>query len=919
MRQRVLGYNAGNCIPAALLETPLATQPQTTAEQTPLLQTKLYIPSQRPELITRGRLIERLHAGLHGKLTLVAAPAGFGKTTLVSDCVATCGRAVAWLHLDESDNDPARFLTYLIAALRTVREALAEVVLTELRSPQPPPAEVLLAGLINELSTSPDPLALVLDDYHLIEAQPVHDALAYLLQHLPPQVHLVIATRVDPPLPLSRLRARGQLTELRARDLRFTPEEAADFLNRGMGLALSEDDVAALEQRTEGWIAGLQLAAISMRGVTDAGSFIASFTGSHRFVLDYLVEEVLDQQPPGVQDFLLKTAILDRLSGPLCDAVTGQADGQDTLEMLDRANLFVVPLDGERRWYRYHHLFADLLRQRLQQQGPTAELYRRASVWCEENGEADSGVEYALRGGDASRAADLVADHEAVLWQRGEQARLRRWLEQLSEDQIAVRPRLCVILGWHHYTSGRLDEAERYLDLAVEGSVEAGDALGRQIRGRAASLRAYVVSYRGDVEGTIRTARAALDDLPAEDSVWRTTAEIALGDAYRIAGRVTEAAAVQQQTLATNRAGGNIGTVAALKLAETLRQQGQLDRAIAICRQYLDIAQETGLSQTVAAGSLKVIWGETLVERGELDAATELIDAGLDLIDRGADVMVMGWGRLRLARLLLSKGELDGIETAIARVEALAQHRDLPVYITSPVAAWKARVWLGRGDVTSAAGWATERGLGPGQRSLAYCEPEYIVLARILIAQGDLDAAMGLLRRLSDTAEEGGHTARLLETLLLQALAYEAAGRTEGALQVLEQALGLGEPSGFVHIFVDEGPSMGHLLHEAASRGVAADYARKLLTAFPVEETEGAASAPATSANEALVEPLSARELEVLGLIAQGHTNPEIATKLFLSLNTVKVHTRNIYGKLGAHSRTQAVARGRALGVLQDD
>jgi len=912
-------YNAADCIPTVLLETPLATQPSTTAEQTPLLQTKLYIPSPRPELVTRARLIERLHAGLSGKLTLVAAPAGFGKTTLVSDCVSSCGRAVAWLQLDESDNDSARFLTYMIAALRTVREGLAQGALTELRSPQPPPAEVLLAGMINELSGSPDPLALVLDDYHVIEAQPVHDALGYLLQHLPPQMHLVIATRVDPPLPLSRMRARGQLTELRARDLRFTPAEAADFLNRGMGLGLSEGDVEALERRTEGWIAGLQLAAISMRGLDDTGGFIASFTGSHRFVLDYLVEEVLEQQPPDVQDFLLQTAILDRLSGSLCDAVTGQTGGQETLVMLDRANLFIVALDGERRWYRYHHLFADLLRQRLQQRIAPAELYWRASAWCEQNGEPDSAVEYALRGGDASRAADLVEDHEGILWQRGEQTRLRRWLESLSEDEIAVRPRLSVILGWHLYTSGRLDEAERYLDLAEAGAESLGDAQGRQIRGRAASLRAYVVSYSGDVEGTIRTARAALDDLPAQDSVWRTTAEIALGDAYRIAGRVTEAAADQQETLATNKAGGNIGTVAALKLAETLRQQGQFDRAIAICRQYLDMAKETGLSQTVAAGSLMVIWGETLVERGELDAATALIDGGLELIDRGADVMVKGWGRLRLARLLFARGELEGIETAISRVETLAQNSDLPVYITSPVAALRVRVWLARGDVASASGWAAERGLEPNQRNLYYREPEYIVLARILIAQGHLDAAMRLLRRLSDTAEEGGHTARLLETQLLQALAYDAAGQTDGALKVLEQALERGEASGFVRIFVDEGPPMGRLLHEAAARGVATEYARKLLSAFQVGEAEGAESALATSANEALIEPLSERELEVLQLIAQGHTNPEIAAKLFLSLNTVKVHTRNIYGKLDAHSRTQAVARGRALGVLQDD
>jgi LuxR family maltose regulon positive regulatory protein len=461
-------------------------------QQYPLLQTKLYIPPIRPELVSRSRLIERLNAGLDRELTVISAPAGFGKTTLVSEWVDhlrsdgakedQIENRIAWLSLDESDSDPTRFLAYLIAALRTIEPRqqsagnIGKGALSALQSPQPPPAEVVLTTLINEIAAIPDRILLVLDDCHLIEAQPIYDALTFLLEHLPPQMHLVIATREDPHLSLARLRARGQLTELRATDLRFTSSEAAEFLNQVMGLDLSMEDIAALETRTEGWIAGLQLAAISMQGRKDASSLIKSFTGSHRFVLDYLIEEVLEQQSESIQSFLLQTAVLNRLTGPLCDAVrfggarspTGQDNGQATLEMLDHANLFMVPLDEERRWYRYHHLFADLLRQRLNQTQPEQLpiLHRRASEWYEQNGFADEAIEHALRAEDFERAAYLIEEQADAVWGRGEHTKLRRWLAGLPVELIFSKPHLCVLHAWELFTSGQQDAAEGSLQAA---------------------------------------------------------------------------------------------------------------------------------------------------------------------------------------------------------------------------------------------------------------------------------------------------------------------------------------------------------------------------------------------------------------------------------------------------------------------
>jgi LuxR family maltose regulon positive regulatory protein len=917
----------------------------------PLLQTKLYIPPARLELVARPRLIERLNErlwqdglqiglGFGRKLTLVSAPAGFGKTTLLSEWIrrrsaGTIALRVAWLSLDESDNDPTRFLAYLIAALQTTEANIGKGALSALESPRPPPTEAVLISLINEIAAIPDRMILVLDDYHLIEAQPIHGALTFLLDHLPPQMHLVIATREDPLLPLARLRAQGQLTELRATDLRFTSSEAAEFLNQVMSLGLSAEDVAALERRTEGWIAGLQLAAISMRGYKDSTRFIKSFTGSHRFVLDYLVNQVLQQQPESIQTFLLQTAALDRLTGSLCDALTGQDNGQATLEMLEHANLFIVPLDEERRWYRYHHLFADLLRQRLHQVQPdwVPTLHHLASDWHQHNGFIDGAIEHALRAEDFERAAHLIEEHVEAIWQRGEHTKLRRWLAGLPVALMFSNPHLCILRAWDLFTSGQYDAAEASLqaaekaldtstDRATEPSLIERDqppgSDGMQIQGQVAAIRAFLASYRGDVPGTIQYSRQALEFLPEQDSAWRSTATIALGDAYGFEGELAAAYRTRLDALEASNASGNIYMIliANLKVAVTLRRQGRLQRTIEICQQQWQLAQESGMSQTVVAGWLLAIWGEALAERNDLDRALHQAMKGVELTERGKDVAMIGWSNLCLMRVLFSRGDLAAAQEIIQKMGNIARKHDVPPWITNPMAAWQARIWLAQDRLTAACQWVQDRRLDADRGPTLLHEMEYMVLARILIAQGRLDETARLLQCLLETAETGGHTCRVIEILVLQALAFQAGGDTTRAIAALERALILAEPGGFVRTFVDEGAPMARLLHEAVARGIAPDHARRLSAAFPVAEREQTGPSKTQAPNPEGAEPLSERELEVLQLIAEGLTNREIASRLFLALNTVKAHTRNIYDKLDVHNRTQAVARARACGVL---
>ncbi len=907
-----------------------------------LLQTKLYVPRLRPSFVPRPHLFEKLNQGLQQgcKLTLVSAPAGFGKTTLVSGWVQQIEQPAAWLSLDASDNDLVRFLTYIVAALNRIEgkeDTIGEAALSMLQSPQLPPIEAVLTSLINDVVALPGRITLVLDDYHLIEAQSIHDAFTFLLEHQPPQLHLVIATRDDPQLPLARLRARGQLTELRGADLRFSSSEAAEFLNKVMGLELSVNDITALETRTEGWIAGLQMAAISMQGREDATSYIKSFSGSHRFVLDYLIEEVLEQQSESVQNFLLQTAILNRLTGSLCDALIGQDNGQEILELLDRTNLFIIPLDADRRWYRYHHLFADLLRQRLHQTQPKQLpiLHLRASEWYEQEKFVDKAIDHALRGEYFERAAYLIEDQFSDDYGRGDQTTLRRWLAELPDELVFSNPHLCVLHAWNLFSSSQLEAADRSLQAAekmlspntdqkIVSSLDKNqlsDANRMKLIGRVAAIRSFLASYGGDIPKTIRYARQALEYLPEQELEWRSAALLTLGDVYASKGQMVAAHKARSDALVTGKASGNayLLMIVNLRLAEILRQQGKLQQVIDICERQLKRADESGISESAEVGWLLGIWGEVLAELNNLDRAVDQAKKGVKLTARGGDVLHELMSNLYLVRVLFSSGDITGAEDVIQSMEKIAREYNMPLWVSLQLSAWQVRIWLTQSKVEVASQWARERELDPDKEPAYQHEMEYIVFARILIAQGGLDEAARLLRRLIEVAEAGGRNSRVIELLILQALAAQSGSNTSQAMSTLEQALTLAEAGGFIRIFVDEGLPLARLLYEALSRGIRPDYVRRLLAAFPSPESEQAGAVQNQDPEFEWIEPLSKRELEVLQLLARGLPRQEIASTLILSLNTVKTHIRNIYSKLAVHNQMQAVAKARGLGILDLD
>jgi LuxR family maltose regulon positive regulatory protein len=905
----------------------------------PILATKLYVSPSQHGIVPRPRLIERLEEGLQSKLILICAPAGSGKTTLLGEWVAGFERPAAWLSLDEGDSDPTRFLTYLIAALQTVEADIGEGVLGALQSPQPPPTESILTALLNEIDAVQDDFVLVLDDYHVVDATAVDEALAFLLEHLPPRMHLVIATREDPHLPLARLRAGGQMDELRAADLRFTVSEASEFLEGMMGLSLSAEDIAALETRTEGWIAGLQLAAISMRGREDATSFIKSFAGSHHFVLDYLVEEVVGQQSEDVQAFLLRTSILDRLCGPLCDAVLidSSTSGQDTLEYLEHSNLFLVPLDDDRHWYRYHHLFAELLRQRLHQNGDesVAELHVRASRWFEDNGLETEAIHHALIAEDFERAAGLVEMAWPAMDARFRAAAWLGWVKALPDELVRARPVLSVGYAWALLGGGELEagearllDAERWLEASADsgerpedpssGMVVVDEGQFRFLPASIASARAYHALAFGDVPGTAEYARRALDLLPRGDHARRGQAAALLGLAHWTSGDLEAAHQALADAMANFRMAGNLhfaisGTYG---LADIRIDQGRLRDAVGIYENALQLAGEQGEPALRGTAELYMGLSGLYLERGDLEVARQLL---LKSDELGEHAALPNWPYRRCvatARMAEAQGEFNDALDLLNEAQWL-YHRT-PVPDVRPTAALKTRVWVAQGRLAEALDWAREQGLS-AHDDLSYLrEFEHITLARVLLARYENDGeersiheAMGLLERLLEAADEGGRTGRVIEILVLQALAHEAQGESPSALVPLERALTLAEPEGYVRVFVDEGRPMAQLLSEAAAHGMTPNYTGTLLAAFEAETRKGG-----DKSYSSLVEPLSQREVEVLQLIAHGLSNREIGERLFLALDTVKGHNRRIFGKLSVGRRTEAVAKARSLGIL---
>ncbi|HLF75142.1 MAG TPA: LuxR C-terminal-related transcriptional regulator [Anaerolineales bacterium] len=955
----------------------------------PILATKLYIPPPPPKLVVRTRLIERLNealsAGRTPGVTLISAPAGFGKTTLVSEWVHQKdegGRRkdeskkvafhpssliphpsrVCWLSLDEGDSDLTRFLTYLVAALQTLAPSGVEGVAPKLgegalevlqaAQSQPPPAESILTALLNEIITLPEGFILVLDDYHVIDSRTVDEALTFLVEHLPPQMHLVITTREDPALPIPRLRARRQLIELRAADLRFTPSEAAEFLNQVMDLHLSAEDVAALENRTEGWIAGLQLAALSMRGHQDVAGFIRGFAGDHRYIVDYLVEEVLQRQPEPIRSFLLQTSILDRLSGPLCDAVignhpdgTGQPGGKARLETLQRGNFFLLPLDDKRHWYRYHHLFADVLHMHLitEQPDQVPALHRRASEWYEQNGSAADAIRHALAAKDFERAANLIERAVPAMRRSRQESTVLGWLRALPDELFHSRPVLSVHYAGALLLSGnlegvepRLRDAERWLDTMADigerpdASPDASSAdmvvvdeeEFRRLPGWIAIYRAASALALDDVHGTVRYARRALDLVLEDDHLGHGAAAGFLGLVYWRSGDLEAAHRSWADGIARLQGAGHISDAigCAIALADIRITQGRLHDAMRTYEQALKLATEQGTRALRGTADMHVGISDLKREHNDLNAATQHLLRSQELGElAGLRQNRYRW-RAAMARIRESQGDLDGALDLLQEAE--------PLYVSDffpnvrPVAALKTRVWVAQGRLGEALDWAREQGLfaeGP----LSYPrEFEHITLARILLARYKSDrtdssirVAIGLLERLLQAAEAGGRTGSAIEILILQALAHQALGDIPPALAPLERALTLAEPEGYVRIFLDEGPPMAGLLLETAGRGIMPDYTGKLLEAFNDERHRSEGDSP-LPASQPLIEPLSQRELEILRLFKTELSGPEIAHELVIALSTVRTHTKSIYSKLNVNNRRAAVKRAAELNLI---
>jgi LuxR family transcriptional regulator, maltose regulon positive regulatory protein len=902
----------------------------------PLLETKLYIPRPRRGLVPRPRLIERLDRGAAATLLLVSAPAGFGKTTLLAAWLAagpaspTDNRSAAWLSLDRGDNDPGSFWAHVIAALRTAAPEVGARAVALLDAPRPAPIRDVLTTLLNDLGALKSDLVLVLDDYHVIDSREVQDGMAFLLDHLPAQVHLVIASRADPPVPLARLRARGELVEARAIDLRFTPDEAAAYLTEVMGLPLTAQDVSALEERTEGWIAALQLAALSMQGRDDVTAFIAGFAGDDRYIVDYLGEEVVQRQPEQVQTFLLQTSILARLNGSLCDAVTGQDGGGAMLEALERANLFLVPLDDRRRWYRYHHLFADVLHARLLDEQPdrVPELHRRASAWYARNGEQAAAIHHALAAEDFERAADLVELAMPAMRRERREATLRGWLEMLPDELFPARPVLSngyvgalLATGAVEGVESRLRDAERWLEPTADtraAPVVADEVEFRRLPGSIAVHRAGQAMVRGDTATTVTHARRALDLFQEGDHLGHGAAAALIGLASWASGDLAAAHDGYADCMASMHRAGHISDVlgCAITLADIRIVQGRLGEAMRTYEQAVQLAREQDGS--VLRGTADMYVGMSAVhrERGDLEAATQDLLRSQALGEHiGLPQNRYRW-RVAMARIREAEADLGGALDLLDEAEHLYVGDFSPN--VRPVPAMRARVWAAQGRLGDAFGWARERGLSIADELSYLREFEHITLARALLArygieraQRSFDEVTPFLGRLLHAAEEGDRTGSVLEVLVLQALAHQLHGDIDTALRPLERALGLAEPEGYVRLFVDEGAPMTGLLRAAAKRGIAPGYARRLLTTLG----RTADRAPATPD---LIEPLSARERDVLRLLATDLSGPEIARELVVSLSTVRTHTNRIFAKLGVNNRRAAVRRAAELDLTRN-
>jgi LuxR family transcriptional regulator, maltose regulon positive regulatory protein len=927
--------------PPGLSEQAGAAAGAAGSAQDVLLATKLHVPARQPGFVSRPRLADRLEEGLNQKLILVSAPAGSGKTALLADWARQGRRPVAWLSLDRGDNDPVRFWRHAAAALDQVRPGIAGQVAALIGPPAPRSFDGVVTALINEIASQPadEEILFFLDDYNLIGSQRVHESLAFLIDHLPPGLRLVLASRADPPLGLARLRASAQLAELRSADLRFTPEEAAALLRLAAGEDLPDTAVAALTARTEGWAAGLQLAGLSLRGRSDIPGFVAAFGGSHRYVLDYLTGEVLDRQPGDVHTFLLETSVLDRLSGALCDAVTGRGDGQAMLEEIERANLFLVPLDDVRGWWRYHHLFADLLRERLQRERPglAPQLRRSAAIWCEANGLADEAIGYALVSDDGVLAARLIERHfDYFFYVRAEGPLVQRWLAALPAALVAARPRLLLIQAAIALLSGRMSEVETLLDKAeraaedvaaepFEPSAGASASFLVNIPARIALDRAYLADLRGDGESTATFATRALADIREGETMLKTHAVATLAMADWLRGRLPEAERGFASSITAWREVGRSALALAAwgyrSLGQIQRAQGRLGAALQTYQQAADITADFRQAAAPTAGTGNVGLAEVAYARGELQTARRYVTESITRNSKLVYTPLLAVGLALLAWIKQAEGDLAGALDSMSEAARLAPDPGI-ASLLNPVPAERARLLLAQGDVAAAQRWVRERGIGAEDEPAYPREGEYLVLARMLLAQNLPSQALMLLERLHAAATAQGRVGSVLETRALQALALAAAGKEEPAMSTLAEALALGYPEGHVRVFADEGAPMRALLHRVAAseraqhrraRSIPVGYLARIERAFEMKPAEPETAAAAVPG---LAEPLTSRERQVLRLLAEGQANRDIAAELVVTVDTVKRHVSHILAKLGAVNRTEAVARARGLNLI---
>lgn len=881
-----------------------------------LLKTKLYIPYLRPSLVSRPRLIEKLNQGLQtgSKLTLISASAGFGKTTLLSEWITSCGKPVAWVSLDKGDNDAVRFISYLIAALQTIREGIGEGLLAAIQSPQPLQVGTILAILLNEISAIPDQFLLILDDYHALDSPSVDQALSFIIERQPPHMHLVLATREDPFLPLARLRARGQLLEVRDADLRFTLAEAAEFLNRIMGLNLSEGEIAALDARTEGWIAGLQLAALSMQGDKDAAAFIQSFTGSNRFVLDYLIEEVLQQQTESVQAFLMSTSILERMCGPLCDAIlrTPSGSGEATLLSIERANLFIVPLDNDRCWYRYQHLLEDLLRKRLGQSltpEKIAELHIRASEWHENNNLILSSFRHAASANDVERAIRLMESKQMPIHVRGTATTILAWLESLPITARNTRP----VLWWKQAALmleiGQTNGVEEKLQAAETALNDASDGTNQDLIGKIALTRATLAQMLIQVDTIFEQARRALEYLPSNNLSHRSSATCALGYAYYWQGNWDEANRAYAEALSLSQTAEDTpnSILALIRLGQLQKDQNQLHLAAENYQRALHLFDNYSNPNAILA---YLGLTETFYKWNDLDAAEQYALQGLKLAqqyDQVYDRIIMS--KLHLALIKLARGDISHAAELVSQAEQTARQNNYPPRQPN-IAYFKTWIYLKQGDLDAVAALASQTDMP-------------LMQARMLIRQADPSTALELLEPIRQEAITQGMTARLIDVMAVQSVALYAHDEKEKAVDLLAKLLALTEPEGCIRPFLEEGEPMRllivdyRLLIEKNSRDrdhFQRGFVDTILAAF--DQRGGMPQSKISNQKFETIDPLSPRELEVLRLIAEGLSNQEICQRLFLALDTVKGHNRRIFDKLQVQRRTEAIGRARELDLL---